>query len=626
MGLYQSYRQVFVTNAPNLLAQGKTVDSLAVGQIGIIDAKTNTAVTAPTYATTKAFKFVWGTPDVNLGDFGGVPNENEYTKLIKGKLIKGFRAKKAKRGQTPLYTIGWSGDAADTDTLFAKKGQSKSVFVKLTGTVIDRLYDKQGFTKELVTVPACVDDCDDTCADILCPDLATQLADQINTDKDLSKFIKAKAIVSCDGVAAPTEGTVYKFKLDVADAGDQTAFGAVQAQYPNDKITINDRVGIVTTYGTTETTNTAPADYVGSNTVVPDCGACPTGYTYQPLSNQFTVKITTGDTYPTLAGEISHTKTGTNVSGMDVYTSYVDQSVSQSTFETEVTTANAAYTATFVASVKEACIQTAPVTISWVADGTLKTRTQDYHITLADSVCGTNRLADLQAAYPDLTVTVVNSAGSCVHTYSVTLTSNPYVGGCAVESITYPTIPMFEGAEWVAVPAAALDPATVCHCGVQIETSFFNRKTNECTFDAFPFENDVVHVQISNYNPDFNGSPCEGDWVVKQLRQVQYPQGHGGYIQHLEKESKQYDLHYRAYDPVVREIQGFSLQADATKFYDQYTLIFDTKFYTSGGWSETTTETFSLDIFVPEGTGTPIETAINGYLASAGIDEDGAVV
>jgi hypothetical protein len=626
MGLYQSYQQTFVTNSPALLAQGKTVDSLAVGQIGILDGKTKVATTTPTYAKNKALYFVWGTPDVTLGDFGGVPNENEYTKLIKGKLIKGFRAKKAKRGQTPIYTIGWSGDAADNDTLSAKVGEAKSVFIKLTGTIIDRLYSKQGFTKQLLTVPACTDECTDTCADILCPELATQLADQINADKDLSKFIRAKSIVQCDGVAAPVEGSVYKFKLNVADAGDQTSLGLVQAQFPDEDISIIDRQGITTSYGVVKTANSAPASFVGTSFVVPDCGSCPSGYTYQPASNKYTVSITTGDTYPVLAGEISHTKTATNVSGKDVYTSYVESDVEDATFKTAVTTANAAYSATLVGAVKEACIQDAPVTIAWVSDGTLKTRTQDYHITLADDVCGNDRLADLQAAYPDLTVSVVNAAGDCVHTYSVTLTSDPYVGGCAVESITYPSIPVFEGASWKPVLPEALADGTVCKCGVQVETAFFRNSTNECSFDAFPYENDIVHVQISNYNPDFNADPCENEWAVKQVRQVQYPQGDGAYVQHLEQESKGYDQRFRAYDPVVRGLQGYSLQADPNRFYDEYTLEFETRFFTSGGWSEKYSESFNLQLFVPEGTGSALEAAINSYLVSAGIDEDGVVL
>ena len=78
MAFQSSYRQCFVSNTGTLLADGQTVDALAVGQIGILDGKTHKAVSVPTYAKNKAIKAVWGTPDLNVGEFGGVPNENEY--------------------------------------------------------------------------------------------------------------------------------------------------------------------------------------------------------------------------------------------------------------------------------------------------------------------------------------------------------------------------------------------------------------------------------------------------------------------------------------------------------------------------------------------------------------------
>lgn len=615
-----------MTNSPALLAQGKTVGSLAVGQIGILDGKTYTSVNNPTYATNKALYFVWGTPNVTLGDFGGMPNENEYSKLVKGKLIKSFRAKKAKRGQTPVYTVGWSGDVSDTDTLSAKVGQSKSLFIKLSGTIIERLYDKQGVTKEFVTVPACTDDCSDICADVLCPDLAYQLADQINSDKDFKKFIRAKAIVSCTGVTAPTETTCYKFKLDVCDTGDDAALGIVQSSYPNENIVVTNRYDSTTSYGVVENANTAPAAFVGYTNVVPDCGICPTGYTHQVGANTFDVAITTGNTFPTgLPGYIS--KTGpTATGGKDHYVVLVNPAQDKAAFQAAVVAANAAYVATFTSAQKEKCIQTTPVSIAWVANGILKKQSKTYQITLADDVCGVNRLADLQAAYPTLTVSVVNGAGSCVHTYSTSTDSQCYEVGCAIENAVFTSPAIFEGVEWKALPAAAPGTGATCICGLQIETAFFNRKTNECTFDAFPYENDIVHVQFSNYNPDYNADPCEDPWVIKKIRQVQYPQGDGAYIQHLEKKSKAYDGRYRAYDAVVRDVQGYSLQANANKFYDQYVLEFETKFFTSGGWSEQYTEMFSLNFFVPEGSGDALEAALNGYIVSAGIDGEGVIL
>ena len=48
----------------------------------------------------------------------------------------------------------------------------------------------------------------------------------------------------------------------------------------------------------------------------------------------------------------------------------------------------------------------APVETAWEDGDTCKASTETYRITLADDECGDNRLAELQAAYPDLTIAV----------------------------------------------------------------------------------------------------------------------------------------------------------------------------------------------------------------------------
>lgn len=625
MGLYQSFSQVFVTNSPALLAQGKTVDSLAVGQIGLLDAKTYTAVTAPTYAKNKALYAVWGTPDLFTGDFSGMPNENEYSKIIKGKLIKKVRAKKAQRGQTPIYTVGWSGDVADTDTLFANQGEAKSLFIKLSGTIIDRLYDKQGIVKEFLTTPPCLSDCADTCGTLDCKAIATELAEQINNDKDFKKFIKAKALITCDGGTAPTTESCYQFTLSICDTGDAAALGIVQAQYPNDNVSFLSREGSISTYVVTKSTNSAPSSFTSTGVFIANCSSCPSGYTYTANAKVFQVKTATSVNSTAVAaaftGETSITQISADPS-FNVFMVTFATSVVDATIIAQGTAAG--YVTTLVGIQSAICTQTSPTTTAWVAGDVLEKQAKTFHITLADSVCGTNRLADLQAAYPALTISIVNAGGSCVHTYETSVFSECYPLGCAIETITFNKPAMFEGAEWIEV--IPTDTTTNCKCGLQLETAFFNVNTNECTFDYFPYENDIVHIQVSNYNPDFNASPCEGEWVVKQIRQVQFPQGHGAYIQHLEKESKQYDQRFRSFDPVVRQVQGYQLQADPNKFYDQYVIEYDTKFNTSGGWSESYTQSIHLNFFVPEGTGQALETALNGYITSAGIDEDGVAI
>jgi hypothetical protein len=604
------------------------VDSLAVGQIGVLDAKTMLAVTAPTYAKNKALKAVWGTPNISNGDFFGAPNENEYSKLIKGKKIKRFRAKAARRGQTPVYTLGWSGDVSDTDTLTAKPGEIKTLWVKLSGTVIDRLYTTQGLVKQIVLEGPCIDNCSDTCENIPCPDMARQIVDKIGKDKDLSKFIRTKALISCDPAEdAPTTTTCYRFILTVCDTGDGAALGVVAAQYPNETITVLRRAGALTTYIVTKDANSAPAAFSQQGVFIPECPTCPTDYTLIPKARTFQVKVGpavsvanvqaafTGDTSVTLVNHDPEFRT---------YMVTFPTTIGNAAVVAEATTAG--YIATEIGIQENICQQTTPTTVAWAADGTRIREERKFRITLMDSVCGTDRLADLQAAYPTLVVSVVDAAGSCVHTYETTVKTNCYEVGCGVENITVEAPQMFEGAEWKAVVPPVADPLPECQCGVQFETAFFHTPTGECSFDAFPYENDVVHIQISQYNPDFNADPCEGEWAVKQIRGVEYPRGHGQFVRKLEQDSKRYDLRHRSADAVVRELEGYSLQADPNKFYDQYVLEFDTEWFTAGGWSEKYIQSFSLMFFVPEGTGAAIETLFNSYLTSAGIEEDGAVI
>lgn len=627
MGLYQSFQQVFVTNSPALLAEGQTVDNLAIGQVGFLDGKTYKAVTAPTYAKNKALFAVWGTPDINLGDFGSAPNENEYSKLIKGKRIKRFRAKSAQRPQTPLYTLGWSGDVADNDTLFAKVGESKDVFIQLSGSVIDRLQDRTGLLRQFKTMPGCVDTCiDASCTNINPVQMTLDLVKQINSDKFMKQYIRAKALISCVGAVAPVEATGYKFQLSVCDTGNARALGVVQSQYPSDKVTLLSRDGSFSTYSVLRDANTAPVNFTSTGVFIPDCATCPAGYTFIDKAKVFQVTGPEGTTVVQVAAAYTGETSVTQISaGPQVNVFNVTFPVATTDASVDASSVLAGYVSVLIGTQANICQQTAPVSTAWSVGPTVKRQSKAFRITLADSVCGVNRLADLQAAYPALVVSVVNVAGACVHTYETNTNSNYYEVGCAQEQVVFVPPATFEGAAWkeVVVP---VDPLQVCKTGIQFETSFFSKITNECSFDAFSYENDVVHVQVSNYNPNFNAEPCETEWVFKKIRGVIYPRGNGDYVRRLEQKSKMYDHRYRSTTPSLRDIEGYSFQADASKYYDEYVLEFDTKFFTSGGWSEQYTQSFSLSIFVPEGTGQALKNTLNSYISSAGIEEDGAAI
>lgn len=79
---------------------------------------------------------------------------------------------------------------------------------------------------------------------------------------------------------------------------------------------------------------------------------------------------------------------------------------------------------------------TTPASIAWTSGAVCKAGSQGYTLILADDECGVNKLAKLQAAYPDLTITVSASA-STKSTRTVTLTGNAGTANINVGGVDY---------------------------------------------------------------------------------------------------------------------------------------------------------------------------------------------
>lgn len=621
----QSLKRVFVTNTPTLLASGATVESLAVGSVGILDAKSNLATTAPTYAKNKALRFVWGTPD--LGEqhlFSGVPNENEYSELIKGKNVLEFRAIKAKRGQQEVVTVGYSGDIADADSISAKLGEVKHLYVKLTGGPIEKKFSLQGVTRKYATQIGFVDPCgvDTECTAVDPRLLAIDLAKQINEDKEINSFIRA--VVTASSYPAGTIDTDYRFKLTVCDTQDDAALGAVQSQYSADVVKRIGIQGSSSIYEVVRDTNSLPTAFSTlAVSIIPNCAACPTGYTF--VNNAYAYKVVREDAGT--AGALTTLNTDYAIAGTET-SARVNYEFGASTYIIASTVAISAAVGVddllFLGNPASACILTTPTTVAWEANGQLKRRAKDFTITVGDSVCGTSRLADLQAAYPSLTVAqIAASSGTCVHSFTTTVYSQRFEDGCGEESIVWVKPPAFEGIEWSGV-AEALGSSTGVRAGLRLEVINKIRITGDETFDYFPFEQETVHIQASEFDPVYNDAPeriSTSQWAVKKIQSYQHPIGHGASVRLQEKESKSYDLRERSFDPVVRIIEGYQFQSDPFKFYDEYILTYSFEWMV-GGFAQRYKQQHKLHFFFPEGMGGNFEAAINGYLASANINID----
>jgi hypothetical protein len=272
-----------------------------------------------------------------------------------------------------------------------------------------------------------------------------------------------------------------------------------------------------------------------------------------------------------------------------------------------------------IGTTENKCVLTTPTTTAWASNGTLYSFPQVYHLTLQDTVCGTSRLSEVQAAYPSLTVTqLADGPVPCIHQYETTIYSAPAAISCTVDQLVFPDLPAFLTTAWVPVTST---PSSSVKAGVTIETAFVNRITGDCTFDYFPYEADVVHIQVSEWNHDYNGSPCENRWPVTEIQALKYPVGVGAYVREQEKKSLSYFLMERSMDPAVREAEGFKLQTDPNAYYDEWTLHYDFK-YKVGGWSQEYTDAHQLVIYVPEGGGQQLRDALVTYAESIGPNVD----
>lgn len=733
---HQSLRDVFVVNNPALFKSG-FADQVAVNQLGIFTANPDTdevAVANPTYPAVKAFKFIQGTPDVPANLLGAIADDVRRSKTIKGKKILSFTGRKAERGQNQIITIGYDG-VDTTKTISAKCEESKTVFLKLSGGPIDQMFhtEGKGYVRMYSLFSGCCDDCGDNCADVSAETMAKELARQINEDPILAlgtrgtnRFLRASVI--SNSTPATPDGECTQYLLSVCDAGDDTALGLVQAQYPNASITRKSRFDSTSVYELIQDSEEdAPADFTNAGyTIISDCPTCPDGFT--SVGNNFVYKIVKADdgtatatatvateygvvgpesivrisynfgysTYIVFSATSLSAITSTNEvqslvatggTAGDFTLTFIDQTTAaipynataaqvQSALEAlsnvnpgdivaaggplpatpvtltfggqyaaqnvpalvvtdNVTDGNAVITTSTPGvapaevvelvngSLRNSCVVTTPTSVAWAEGDTLVKFDRDFRITLKDNICGESRLAELQAAYPSLVISEVSET-DCVRIYQTTIESNCVPEGCDPGVPTWVTPNAFNGTAWIAEDLAAQNGTA---WGVQLESNWVDLIAEECAFGFWRYDAEPLFIEVSQHSHDYNDKPtvCANEWPITEIQGVKIPVGVGSRVREEEAFFKGYERKYRDINPIVRQYQDSVLQTDPQKYYDQYTIAFEFDYHQSW-FSEKNTDSYRLEFYFPEGQGKEFETAINGYLASVGIDLDPVVL
>lgn len=623
----QSFKQVFVTNSGTILASGTTTD-LAAGQIGIFDGENYQATVTPTYFKNKSIRIGWGYPDVSTSALmSGNFNWNEISEKIAGRKIKRVRTNRAVHGRPEIVTVGWSGDVTDTNSLTIDAGKTKAFYLRLTGAPIDRLYSTQGFIRRYVVEGPCIEDCTDECNQVLdCRAIAENLALQINSDLKFRGLVKATVISECTPTISVSTINCYVYHVSLCDDGTDTSLGYVQSQYPGFTVTRSGRVAATSTYELIKAVASLPGAVSNAGlTIIPDCPTCPSGYTL--TASGFVYEVRRAD-----AGSSGNLTTiGTDYSITSPETAVrLNYQAGVSTYiitsATELTAVGLDQIA-FLGESRNSCVITSATTTAWALFATLIRYPKTYRLTITDD-CDTDRLSDIQAAYPDLTVSLVDADGDCVHTYATTIYSQCVAPGCSVDLLEFTDPDAFEGIVWDAVPVTPLDADTTCKCGIRLESAWVDRITNDCTYGYYPYEADGVHIEIHEYDANYNGAPekCKlNTTAVRTIQSIQYPQGVGSYVRQLEEKSKDYFLKTRSLEPLRREVEGFSFIADPYKFYDEVVVEFD-YVYPVGGFSVEYKDAYSLHIFVQEGLAGGLLAALNSYITSPELSQDAVII
>lgn len=662
----QDFNAVWVTNSGSTVGNNVTLDQISPEQIGIFIADDLTpghykATADPSFQKNKKFFISQGIRDFEGQDY---PYSTRQPKFPRKSMefskndIVAWGGEKAKRGATTqVISIGYDGINANKS--INKKLDAKPIIIRiiLEGEPIRKFFNaKDGriIREYAIDKGLCLGDCDcfDACGKVPAQLVAERLIKDIEVDKfngqAISQVLRASKIQKCSpSVVDPSTVSTYKkYTLTVKDDG-QSTIGLLGGA---GKVYVESREGIETTYAVwRKSTAGAPSNVTITGSVVPECGVCPSGYTSVPQAHIYDIKVLKGTSIPTLPGSISVTKTGTDgvIDGYVALIALEYEDEEEEIVPTDLDAINAilnpiATTYTYLGLRTQICTSNTSQTLTWVDSGDVKnTIAKQLGITLGDTVCGTSRLPELQAAYPELTITQDAADGSCVHVYKTTIESDPVAPeDCdRVEAYSFLELPEFDGVRWydwatVVTTPSCDDPSApetpCCAAGVVLEAAVFSSYYKDCTFGWYEWHpNDVlpVKIQVTAHSHDYSNNPCdESEDFVTVLRQPSLNRGTSGVVvQEYERSFLGYENKYWVPNPYANDISGFSITALPNLMYDHYWFTIKRKGYdTHYGLDKQNLTTYRF--YVRENQGKNIEALFNKLIESTGREDLTAVV
>lgn len=631
-----SYRNTFVSNIDQILTSGTTT-ALAIGELGIFDARTYAATTAPAYNTNPEIIIAQGTNDMSLPMGVGKANFTAKAPAFKASAVTKWEKNLSQLPKNGIVTIGY--DGVDTSkTLTVKSGKQVRFWLTLSGQPVANMLGgassthyatlTEMFQLELPCVDECADNCDATVdCNIVADAIINEVYDRkLIGNQPLKDYVRATKLISCTTPSGLPTVDCQKWELVIPDNGNQVALGLVQAQYPAYTVTRTDRNGVYSTYELIDCDDNTPDDYIeNNNSIIPNCTTCPSGYTFVDEYSVFQIvrdgnvsAATIASAYSGLIVTGSTIKLGTD-GGSSTFTVYVD-GTSLAAQATDIVT--------LVGTRQSLCVGNERMTYAWTEGDTCQKAQKRYEISLAKPNCDGDcdgLLATLQAEYESLgTVHLMtdNADTTCTCRFYLIVLSNESCITCAEQNFTFVAPWNYGTASWVDVQGDVY--GTGCVCGVKFESAYVPRDRKECFFDSVSYEYEPLFIQLSSRNPDeFDYSQlCDEDLPVTILQTAQYAQGYGSAtVSEAFKLSRFYFGDPWRTDPATRDAYGYELNVDLQGYYDEYILVYktpETEASSMGGFGSTQFKEYELHFWFPAGGGIDFVNAINSYITFPG--------
>ena len=439
-------------------------------------------------------------------------------------------------------------------------------------------------------------------------------------------------IIPVNSTAAGLGGGTQFYELTLSDDSTFSDLARVQAQYPTLDIKVKSVNEGSTTYITIA--GALPAGYqVTIADLIKGCEDCPAGYTQ--FTDGFVYQITAESDGVDQAGAIEAAIPGAEAKssvlvgeedGKSTYTIVTDDALTQAEIDTFL--ANATFVGSTILliaeDVAELCNSDAePVTTAWVAGEECTASTETYTITLADDECGNNRLAELQAAYSDLTI-VVDSQAACQTTYSTTVTTNVVCDECddLFEGLFSSEAPVdFDLVPWQKA-AKVYDENALMGIRFRAKTNILSGSEN--FRDDMDFVADSVRLSLvggfpTNVNESYNLG-TNGRYTVKLLSRFEPPINWGGNLRNFEDMGRVYFEGARRHEGnnYGKFVFGEETKLKGTAQYVDYILTIEPS-RLQGGVTQRVNESRTYHFYAEVGRHQNVEDLLNDLAVAAGI-------